>query len=299
MRIHADRVGAFPAREVRAKLGEDRRRSRVRRIDVQPSTGGRTRVGDGRYGVDRCHPGRPDRRDHGARVLRADQLRPHAESIVRRNLPQLEVEEARRFLPHRVRVLGHDEHATVGEQLAGDDGSREHPCRRGVLDVSDELGRQAHELSKPVARQLFQLLQRGRRPPQDPDLIQAGDEELRENARLGSRHREVGEEARALPVRQARQHDSVEIVEQRLERLGLVGRRGRQRSADRARLDGREHGELADVLEVGRDPLERERAVLPEVAHFASFFTSRHERVLSTCSFVSHARRACATPSSA
>ena len=45
------------------------------------------------------------------------------------------------------------------------------------------------------------------------------------------------------------------------ERLRLLGRRRRERGADLARLDLREHRALADALEVRRDPVERSRAV--------------------------------------
>ena len=86
-------------------------------------------------------------------------------------------------------------------------------------------------------------------------------------------------------MRDPRQEDRVEVVDHCRERLGIVGRGRGQRRPNRAGLDLREHRELACALEVRRDPLERERSVLPEVAHFVSFLTSRHERVFRICSF--------------
>ena len=80
---------------------------------------------------------------------------------------------------------------------------------------------------------------------------------------------------------------------------GSSGGDGGKRRADLAWLDLREHRELANPLEIRRDPVDRERAVLAKRAHFRSFAISRQERVFRICSFVSHARRACATPSSA
>ncbi len=99
-------------------------------------------------------------------------------------------------------------------------------------------------------------------------------------------------------MRQPGHEQAVEVGEHCGERLRLVRRRPRQRRADVSRLNLREHGKLADALEVRRDPVDGEGAVRPEVGHLRSFAISRQERVLSTCSFVSQARRAWATPSS-
>ena len=52
-----------------------------------------------------------------------------------------------------------------------------------------------------------------------------------------------------------------------------------------------EHGKLAQPLEVRRHPLERRGAVVAE-RHLRSFSIAFHGRVLTICSFVSHARRA-------
>jgi hypothetical protein len=92
-------------------------------------------------------------------------------------------------------------------------------------------------------------------------------------------------------MRQPGKQDLVEVGEHCLERLRLVRRRGWERSPDLARLDLREDGQLADAVEVVRDPVESRSPVLSE-AHFASLLTSRQDRVLRTRSFVSHARRA-------
>src|SRR5205807_5205513 len=56
-----------------------------------------------------------------------------------------------------------------------------------------------------------------------------------------------------------------------------------------------EHRQVADALEVARGPVEGGMAVLAK-RHFSSFLIWGHVRVFSTCPFVSHARRACATP---
>ena len=156
----------------------------------------------------------------------------------------------------------------------------------------------AEELCEPGERHLLELLERGRGAPQDPDLVERRDEQLGEDPRLGAGRREVREVTRALPVGQAGKQDVVQVAQHGLERLRRLGSLGREGGPDRSRLDRREHREVADALEVRSSPLERGRPVVAERAHFRSFATSRHGRVLSTCSFVSQARLAWAMPSS-
>ena len=128
--------------------------------------------------------------------------------------------------------------------------------------------READELAQPVDRELLELLQRGRRAPEDPDLVEPGDQQLRKDARLRAGRREVREEAGALPVRDSWKENRIEILQHGRERLRLVGGGGREPRSDRPRLDLRQHRELADALEVRRDPLESERAVRSEIGHW-------------------------------
>ena len=160
-------------------------------------------------------------------------------------------------------------------------------------------GREPEQLGEPVERPLLELLERWRRAPEDSHLVQARGKQLRQDRGLRARRREVREEARALPVRETRSEHAVEIGEHGRERLRVFRRRLGKRRADRPRLDLREHGELPNALEVRRDPVDGERTVVAEGAHFRSLAISRQDRVFRICSFVSHARRACAMPSSA
>ena len=97
---------------------------------------------------------------------------------------------------------------------------------------------------------------------------------------------------------EAREQDVVQVTENGCERLGRLRRALGQRGADRAGHGAGEDGKLAEALEVGRRPFERGSTVVAEVAHRRPFAISRHGRVLSTCAFVSQARRAWAIPSS-
>ncbi len=282
-----------------AQLRKDRGGAGIRRVDVEPRTGRGAAPCDLGNRVDGRHPGRPDRRDDGARILGAEEVGTHAELVVGRHLPQLQPKEPRGLLADRVRVLRDHEDVPVRIHRPRGDHRGQNAGGRGVLDVPAERIREADELAEPVDGQLLQLLQRGRRAPEDPDLVEAGDQELGEHARLRRGRREVGEEARALPVRETGHEDAVEVLQDRRERLRLLGRGAWKRGANLSGLDLREDREVPHSLEIRRDPVDGERAVLPERAHFPSFTISRQGRVFRICSFVSHARRACATPSSA
>ena len=76
---------------------------------------------------------------------------------------------------------------------------------------------------------------------------------------------EVGEEPRVVPVRDPGQQHAIEVGEHVRERLGGLGRRGRQARADVTGLDRRHHVALADALEVVRRPVDRGVAVGPEL----------------------------------
>ena len=86
-------------------------------------------------------------------------------------------------------------------------------ARREGEGVPVQAGRKAEKLGEPVERHLLELLQGGRRAPEDPDLVEAGDQKLGEHAGLPAGRREVREEARALPVRDPRKEHCIEVFE--------------------------------------------------------------------------------------
>ena len=107
-----------------------------------------------------------------------------------------------------------------------------------------------------------------------PTWFRPGAEQLGEDAGLRAGVREVREEARALPVRDPRQEHLVEVAEHVRERLGALRRRGRQPRAQLARLDLREHGQLAHALEVATRP-SRPRRRRPRGSSLAAASRSR------------------------
>jgi len=298
VRVDPDGVGTLPPGEERTQLGADGGAPRVGGVDVEPDAGVGAEVGQHGDGIDRGGRRRPDRRHERAGVGEVDAVDPHRMALVPGNRPDLELEQTRRLRGRGVRVLGADDDALARRRRPGGRERRDQSGRGGVLDMAVEALRQAEQVGEPGERHLLELLERGRGAPEDPDLVQRRDEELGEDPRLGGRRREVREVTRALPVRQPRHQDLVEVTEDGRERLRPFGRPLRESGPDRAGLDLRQHRQVAHALEVRRRPLERRGAVVAEVAHGRSFAISRQGRVLSTCSFVSQARRACATPSS-
>ena len=285
------------------ELRADRRGAGVGGVDVEPHALGSAAVGERGNRVDRRRRRRPDRRDERAGVGQVDELGPHRERVVTGHRAELELEQPGRLRGGRVRVLRADDHPAARRRGARGRERGDEAARRGVLEMAVEPRRQPEQVGEPGERHLLELLERRRGTPEDADLVQPRRQQLGEDSRVRARGGEVREVARALPVGEPRHEDLVEVTEHRGEGLARVRGALGQRRADRAGLDAREHGALAHAVEVLREPLERgsarRRGGSSERAHRRLPAISRHGRVLRICSFVSHARRAWATPSSA
>ena len=295
-------VGALDTVEGVAKLRADGGRAGVGAVDVQPGAVVLGEIGDRRHRVDRRRRGRAHGCHDSAHVALGELLRErvgaHAELGVGRHLAELELEQPRRLLDGRVRLVGAEHYAATAANLTRGGEGAHRRGGRGVLDVTEPGAGQAEELRDPVHDVLLQL-RRGRGgAPQHPVRVQRRDEELREDARLGARVREVGEEAGMVPVRDGRDDQLVEVAEHVGERLALLRRRLGELGAQRPGLDLRQHREVADALEVVGRPVDGGAAVLAEAQRRVDRIRSMsgQGRVFSTCSLVSHALLACATP---
>ena len=143
---------------------------------------------------------------------------------------KLEADEPRGLLDAEVRLLGRvDDSARLPRARRGERGDRR--GRRRVLDVPVPAARQAEQLREPVQHRHLELGRgRGREPGHVVD-VQRRDQELGEDPRLGAGVGEPREEARVVPVREPRQDQLVEVAQERLERLALLGRRRRAAAA--------------------------------------------------------------------
>ena len=80
------------------------------------------------------------------------------------------------------------------------------------MTPSNVSGRPISWRSQP-SDDLFELGRRRRRPPQHRLLVERGRQELGEHARRAAGDREVGEEARMVPVREAGHEHALEVGE--------------------------------------------------------------------------------------
>jgi hypothetical protein len=133
-------------------------------------------------------------------------------------------------------MLGADDDVAAGHMTRGNQ-RRERRGRGRVLDVAVPTHGKAEQLPHPVGNPQLELGRGRRGAPHERHLVQRRRDQLREDRRLRRGDREVGEEARALPVRERRQEQLVEVVQHVGKRLGLL-----------ARAHLREHRELADAL---------------------------------------------------
>ena len=124
---------------------------------------------------------------------------------------------------------------------------------------------QSEHSDEPVEHVGLELRARGARRPEHPLDADPGRQELPEDRRARVVRREVREEVRRLPVRDARQDQPFDVREHRVERLPRRRRIGRELRADLPRLSAREHRQGFDPLHVVRDPVHHRAAVAAEL----------------------------------
>ena len=231
---------------------------------MEPDTFPFAGVGDRADRIDRGARRRSDRRNDCARAGEIERLRAEPELIVCRRLPELQLEQPARLVDRGVRVLRADDDAGARPRVARGRERRQRRDRCPLLDVAVQAGREPEQLRKPVEGRLLELLERRRGAPEDADVVEPRDQQLGESSRAGAGGREVGEEPRALPVRETREDDTVEVFEHARKRLRLLGRRRGQCGAHVAGRESREHGRLLDALLIAREPVDRGVPVLDE-----------------------------------
>ena len=136
--------------------------------------------------------------------------------------------------------------------------------------VPAEALRQADGLPEPVQHAGFHLGGGGRGLPEHALRAERGRQHLRQHrgrARIG---REIGEEARMLPVGHARHHDTLEVREHGFHRFARLGWRRGQGGGDVARAGLRADGQALHPGHVVGHPVHEAVGVGPE-------FFGRHE----------------------
>jgi hypothetical protein len=115
-----------------------------------------------------------------------------------------------------------------------------------VVDVAVEDRRQVDHLPQPVADPLLQLDGGRRGAPEHGVDVEAGGQHLAQDARTRAGDGEVGQEPGMVPVRHVGLDQSLVVVQQEIEGLPGVRRRGGQGAAHVAwkyrRQNGRQDG---------------------------------------------------------
>ena len=150
--------------------------------------------------------------------------------------------------------------AKIAGPFAGADQGHERAGRGGVLNHAAPGGGQAHHLAHPVGDDFFQFGQRRARLPGQAQDAQPGAEIIAQDAGQGGVGRKVAEEAWVLPEREARQENRFQVAKDRIEALGLVGRRGRQPGLDLARSGARHYGQIAQSGAIISNPVDQAMA---------------------------------------
>ena len=280
VRVEHQAVGELGAAHQVAELGTDHRAAGPGGIDVKEHPVPLCHRGDRLDRVAGADAGAAQARDDGGRHApglpvgpdrRVEGVRVHA------------VERAGHGDPHQVGVAdAGDAHRLVDggmDLLRGVDpqgrsareagrvaGEAERPLARGeeggerrargrILDHAGKGFRQADHLAQPVHHPGLEL-GRGRRGLPEHALRgeRCGDELRHQGGRAGI-GREVGEEARVLPMGHARHHHPVEIGKDPLHRLARGGRGLGQLAEDLAGGHLRPHRPLADAFEVIHRPV--------------------------------------------
>ena len=131
-------------------------------------------------------------------------------------------------------------------------------------DRQEPVG-QAQELDHPVQDVGLQLGAGGAGGPEHPLHAEPGREQLAEDRRPRVVGREVGEPVGRLPVGDAGQDHALDVGQDVLERLGMLGGMGRERRPDVTGRDRGQHRPPLDRLHVSGDPLDDLGAVAPEL----------------------------------
>ena len=154
-------------------------------------------------------------------IAAAQRVGPHAERVVGRDLHDGLVAEAEQddgLVDRRVRLVravdaqprhvvaarepvrAHAGHAPLARRRQ----RVQRRDRRRVVDDALERVGQAHQLPQPAERDRLEFGRRRRRAPEHRLLVERRRQELGEHAGRAGGNREVGQEPRVVPVRQAR-----------------------------------------------------------------------------------------------
>ena len=128
--------------------------------------------------------------------------------------------------------------------------------RCAVGNDAFEVGRQPQHFAQPFEHALLQLGRRWRCPPQHGVHIERGRKKFAENPRARARDGEIGEERGMVPMRNSRQDQALEIIQNAFDRFGLRRRCPWKLGANLARPAARQNGVAFGMRPVVDDPVD-------------------------------------------
>ena len=220
-------------------------------------------LGERAHRVDRGRRRRADRRDDRGRLV---ERRSRGASGTRRRPEPCRSSSPRIRAAFSIEKWACSErvHDAAGAQRprGGERGERRGRC--GVLDVAVQAGRQPEQLGEPVQHDLLELGRRRRGDPRHRVHVQRGDEELGEDPGLRARVREIGEEARVVPVREPGHDHLSRSASTSANGSARSGGDGRQAARGSRPARRRRRRAVRRRLEVGRDPVGGGGEIVPE-----------------------------------
>ena len=231
--------------------------------------GHRDAVGDPVEGPDtgppgaQDHPGRHQPR-RPVRHNRRPQRRPgHRPVSIRRHLHQVPLPDPRhpdRLVDRAVRLGTRVEPQAPARPTAPPSSPRQPSARSRMVRTADSVALvaeswivpdeplgQPQRLPQPVDHHLLDLGRGGRGLPDQRVAGHRVDQLFRQHRSRGRIGREIGEEARVLPMGHAVRHDALEIGPDRLHRLGRLGGASRQLPRHGPRHQRRPHRPVAQA----------------------------------------------------
>jgi len=131
-----------------------------------------------------------------------------------------------------------------------------------------EAVRQADQLPEPRHHALLELRCRRARLPQHPVDAQAGRQHLAQDGRAAVVGREIGEEARVVPVRDAGHDVALEVRQDARHGLAFLGRGVGQRVQQVPGSAAAAHGVAVGMFEIVGDPVDHFVRVSAELLGF-------------------------------
>ena len=253
MRIERQRIGAWQTAQDRTQLRTQIEEGAVRPVDVMPQALAGAEIGNRIQRIDRPGVGRAGARHHGERDETGpsigrdclfEHIDPQPETLVGGNRPHAighDTCQLGRFENGVMRLIGGIQHArsNVGAQVPLPRAQNRVPRRHRPTggEQPARAGRKGHPLAKPFERIRLELHQCRRGLPDAGETVRRIGDEVRQRRWKQSAARDEREISGARRGEGSWHPVLEQLVEERIERRAMLGRRLPHRAAQGAGLD--------------------------------------------------------------